>query len=514
MPTDPRTLSTATISSLDKPYMTRTLPTPTQMVAYLDRFVHGQTRAKQDLAVAVYNHYLAQALRDKENIDLGRFHILMMGPTGSGKTYMVSTLAKMLGVPFTTATATTFVQAGYRGTAPETVIKTLLDRTDNNPRRAEKGIVFIDEIDKIREADVGGLRDVSGQGVQNALLTMLDGRIVEHVDSDQIHPVDTSRILFVCTGAFVGLQEIVEKRLSDDKPVIGFHTCHEDSDPSESNQPIYAALRETETADLIRFGLIPEFIGRFATITALHELTRQDLRTIASTTVEDSPLQRQIRIAALHGIKLTISDDALDLITEDAIRLNTGARGLHRLIGKAVDSVDHEWPELADAGVTTVIIDADCVRGIGQPTCINEDMRSDRLDPQLRADCLASLPPQPAPYMPRSTTKEIRPGITDTTGMSSDQIRDLLTKTKIQNLDWQNTTGSARKWWQAFEQENDNRIGLVLQLAEELSNRKATITEFFLAYVYSNTDNIQANLAFLDYTRFKKEEEKKRRSGK
>lgn len=494
--------------------MSRVLPTPAEMVTHLDKYVRGQTRAKQDLAVAVYNHYLAQAFLEKENSDLGRFHIMMMGPSGSGKTYMVSILAKLLGVPVATATATSFVQAGYRGTAPESVIKSLLERAENDPRKAEKGIVFIDEIDKIRGASGGGILDVSGVGVQNALLTMLDGRIVESVDNDQIHPVDTSRILFVCTGAFVGLEKIVEKRLSSDRPEIGFHACHEEAPDDHTDQPVFAALRETETADLIEFGMIPEFIGRFATITALHELTRTDLKAIASTTIEDSPLTRQMRLAEIHGIKLIISDDALDLITKDALRLNTGARALHRLVGKAVDSVDHRWAELADQGVTTVVIDADCVRGTGEPTFHHHERTTERRDSDLRSDCLASLPPQPAAYMLRSRGREMRPGITDTSGMSREQILDRLNEVKIRHLGWKDTTGSARKWWEAFEAENDTRVGLVLQLAEELKNRKATIVDFFLAYVYSNTDNIQANLAYLDYTRLKKEEERKRRKDK
>jgi len=199
------------------------LPSPAEIVAHLDQFVRGQNKAKQDIAVSVYNHYISQVYRDQYGSDLGRYHILMLGPTGSGKTFIVKTLADFLGVPVSFASATSLVEAGYKGRSVDDIIKSLLDRTKGNPRLAERGILFIDEIDKIRRMDVGGQRDVSGEGVQNALLTLLDGRIADNVDSVKHEPVDTSRILFVCTGAFVGLQEIVERRLhANEHSAIGF----------------------------------------------------------------------------------------------------------------------------------------------------------------------------------------------------------------------------------------------------------------------------------------------------
>jgi ATP-dependent Clp protease ATP-binding subunit ClpX len=493
------------------------LPSPAEIVAHLDQFVRGQNKAKQDIAVSVYNHYISQVYRDQYGSDLGRYHILMLGPTGSGKTFIVKTLADFLGVPVSFASATSLVEAGYKGRSVDDIIKSLLDRTKGNPRLAERGILFIDEIDKIRRMDVGGQRDVSGEGVQNALLTLLDGRIADNVDSVKHEPVDTSRILFVCTGAFVGLQEIVERRLhANEHSAIGFSRRAKSEMEKVPDQPIYQALCQAVTSDLVEFGMIPEFIGRFATITALHELGRSDLRSIISDQTSGSALEKQKKLAELHGIELIITDDALDAIADEAMRLGTGARGLHRLIGRAVDSVDHRWVELADEGVTKVIVDRSSAMGDVEPRMEKGKSRFERSDLQMRQEVMASLPKAPSASPSKATSKSsagVTDGLTDTRGWTSEQIEDLLTKVK-KDLDWENTTGSARKWWTTFEEENKTRMPLVVRLAEELRNRKATITEFFLAYVYSNTDNIMANLHYLDYVRIKKEEEGKKKDDK
>jgi ATP-dependent Clp protease ATP-binding subunit ClpX len=493
------------------------LPSPAEIVAHLDQFVRGQNKAKQDIAVSVYNHYISQVYRDQYGSDLGRYHILMLGPTGSGKTFIVKTLADFLGVPVSFASATSLVEAGYKGRSVDDIIKSLLDRTKGNPRLAERGILFIDEIDKIRRMDVGGQRDVSGEGVQNALLTLLDGRIADNVDSVKHEPVDTSRILFVCTGAFVGLQEIVERRLhANEHSAIGFSRRAKSEMEKVPDQPIYQALCQAVTSDLVEFGMIPEFIGRFATITALHELGRSDLRSIISDQTSGSALEKQKKLAELHGIELIITDDALDAIADEAMRLGTGARGLHRLIGRAVDSVDHRWVELADEGVTKVIVDRRSAMGDVEPRMEKGKSRFERSDLQMRQEVMASLPKAPSASPSKATSKSsagVTDGLTDTRGWTSEQIEDLLTKVK-KDLDWENTTGSARKWWNTFEEENKTRMPLVVRLAEELRNRKATITEFFLAYVYSNTDNIMANLHYLDYVRIKKEEEGKKKDDK
>ena len=486
--------------------MGRDLPTPSEMIAHLNRFVRGQIRAKQDIAVAVYNHYLSQAVKETDG-DLGRYHMLLLGPTGSGKTHIVKTLADFLGVPVSFVSATALVESGYRGRPVDDIIRSLLDRAGDEARRAEKGIIFIDEIDKIRKQDTGGSRDVSGEGVQNALLTLLDGRLSDNVDSQKHAPVDTSRILFVCTGAFVGLPDIVRRRLGDDdsETMMGFPTRAAENISEIPDQPIYEALCQAQTADLVEFGMIPEFIGRFATITALHELGQSDLRAIASESIEGSALAKQQKLAALHGIDLEITPDALDAIASEAIRLGTGARGLARLIGRAVDPVDHRWPELAAEGVTGVVIDRRVVEQRGEPTLKRGPSKHPRRDTELRRSCLTTLPPGPATYMGQGGS------FTDTSGWSDEKIVNEIEKIKHESLDWANTTGSARKWWEMFEVENKARKGHVLRLIEELRARKANITDFFLAYVYSNTDNIQANLHFLDYSRLKKKDEERKR---
>lgn len=492
----------------------RILPTPEEMVAQLNKSVRGQSRAKQDIAVALYNHYLGQAYRDRHGIDLGRQHILLLGPTGVGKTYIVRTLAQHLGVPISYCSSTSLVEVGYKGRSVDDVVKSLLDRAGGNPRLAEKGIIFLDEIDKIRKQDVGGARDVSGEGVQNALLTLLDGRMAEQVDSTSHAPVDTSRILFVCAGAFVGLQEIIERRLGKGRHSIGFLPRSNEAIEEIADQPIYTALCQSQTSDFVEFGMIPEFIGRFATVTTLHELGPTELRAILDESTEASPLKMQQQLAKLHGIELVLADDALDAIAEEAYELGTGARGLNRLIGRAVDAVDHRWSGLADAGIVRVVVDRATVERGTEPQLIKGKGKnknaSVRLDQALRRECLQSIPPVPAPTMKSSPPPtDSQSARIDTKGWSEEQFWNTIEAIKRESLEWDQTVGSARKWWDAFEKENRQRPALVLRLTEELRTRKATITEFFLAYVYSNTDNIQANLHYLDYSRLKNKPGKK-----
>ena len=486
----------------------KSLPTPSEMIAHLDRFVRGQARAKQDVAVAVYNHYLGQAYRAREGIDLGRHQVLLIGPSGTGKTYLVKILAEFLGVPVGFTSATGLVEAGYKGNSVETIVRTLLDRAGGDPRKAEKGIVFIDEIDKIKRGETGG-RDVSGEGVQNALLTLLDGRTVDGIEGMSHAAVDTGKLLFICTGAFVGLQEIVERRLGLGKNLMGFAPRPTEEARGLSSQPIYTALCQAQTRDLVEFGMIPEFVGRFATVTVLHELTGGDLRAIVNGEIAESPLEKQKRFALLHGIALEIAPAALDAIAAEAVALGTGARGLHRLIGRAVDAVDYRWPELAAQGVGRVVIGLACLTG-GDPELFKGPPAAPPIDAELRAEAVAGLPGRLRPVMPTAsrTALPVPAGLTDTRGWSDEELWNAVEKLKDEKLGWKTTNGSAKKWWDTFESENRHRPALVFRLAEELALRKACITDFFLACTDSNTDNVQANLHYLDYRRLKEEMEK------
>lgn len=483
------------------------LPTPSELIAHLDRFVHSQARAKQDLAVAVYNHYLSQAVRDRDGIDLGRHHILLLGPTGVGKTFLVKTLAEHLGVPFGFTSAAGLVEAGYKGNSVENLLETLLARAGGDPRKAEKGIVFLDEIDKIRRADTGGQRDISGEGVQNALLTMLDGRLSDGDDSRRHAAIDTSRLLFVCAGAFVDLDQIVQRRLGQGRARLGFTPRPAEPQEVLAGQPLYATLCQAETRDLVEFGMIPEFIGRFATITVLHDLPKSALRAILDGGVERSALARQQELARLHGIELELTGEALDAIAEEAEALGTGARGLARLVGRSVDSVDHRWPELADEGVVRVRITRATLAG-GPPELERGAHVAPPQAEALRRACLSGMPSPPVqglgPKSEASPWQRIE-------GWSPDQCRAEIERLKRDELDWQGASSTTQKWWGTFETENRERPALVLRVCLELVQRKATLQEFFLAYVYSNTDNIQANLHYLEYVRLKREEEAKRR---
>jgi ATP-dependent Clp protease ATP-binding subunit ClpX len=482
------------------------LPTPREMIAHLDRFAFGQVRAKQDLAVAVYHHYLSQAFREREGHDLGRHHLLMIGPTGVGKTLLVKTLANFLGVPVGFASAAGLVESGYKGNSVESIIKALLDRAGGDARKAEKGIIFIDEVDKIRAAAGGGHRDVSGEGVQNALLTLLDGRASEGLEGYNHVEVDTGRLLFICAGAFVDLSSIVEARIGTGRSRIGFQPRpDEELKTVSSTARMYETLCQAQTADLVKYGMIPEFIGRFASITVLHELLRKDLRAVLSCGLEQTPLERQKSLARIHGIELEMTDEALDAVSREAEILGTGARGLARLLGAALDRVDYRWPELADDGVTRVIIHEGCITKGLDPEFLRGESDYDRCDVELRQESLSGLPPPPA-HSPKPESE----ALTNTVGWSEKRLKHRLEVYKREHLDWGNTAASAKKWWEAFEQENAHRLEVVFRLADELRVRKASISEFFMAFVYSNTDNIQANLHYLDYNRLKKADEKKR----
>lgn len=485
----------------DSTSLPRVLPTPTEMVAHLDRYVRGQQQAKRDLATAVYNHYVGLAAGEepgKRGRRSAPQHVLMLGPTGTGKTLLVQTLAALLDVPYTYASATSLVQTGYVGTPVESVVLNLLARANGDVFKAERGMIFIDEIDKVRCWGPSSGPDVSGEGVQMGLLTLLDGRKVSKTNPNGAASpeVDSSRILFVCAGAFVGLEEIVAKRHGSGS--IGLRPL---GTTAGGNAPA-----DFDVQDLVSFGFIPELLGRFAAFTVLHALQADDLVHIL-TDAEDSALRRKRAFWALHGIELEFSQDALQAIAHRALQFGTGARGLNHIVERCLDDVDWRPVELAQQGVTRIVVNADTVRTGAPPFLVQGSPRD--LGPlpitDLRRRALRPTTPGGGLGAPGT------PAISDTREWDVARIREAIEASKNEHLGWKTTTGSARKWWEAFEAENQHRLGLILRLAEELAVRKATITEFFLAYVYSNTDNIQANLHYLDYVRLKKEEERKRK---
>lgn len=474
----------------------RSLPTPREMIDHLNRYVFGQERAKRDLAVAVYNHYLALAERDLDGkaSDFGKQHVLLLGATGSGKTYLVKTLARFLNVPLSFASATSLVETGYVGTPVDTIVKNLLTSTNYDARAAQRGIVFVDEIDKIRRS-FGSSRDVSGEGVQNGLLTLLDGcSVTVKGRGNEEHSVDTSQILFICSGAFVELDSIMRERIGSAE--IGFKRSKKSAERERATVQDGASI---ELADLVKFGFIPEFVGRFATITALRALERDDLVNILKT-AEESILLKQQRMFALHGIKLEFTPDALLAIADEALRLGTGARGLTRTVLRVLDSVDYRMHELAQDGVTTIEIGREAVAKGQEPTLRKEPVEPGtaplaRIE-ELRKRALTSTP------IVRVTTASATVTFCDTTNMAPADVQRELERVK-REIEWEQTAGPARVWWSEFERQNASRPGLVLRLAEELRHRKATIAEFYFASLHSNSDNIQANLHYLDYQRLK-----------